>query len=94
MFYCELCNYSTDSRSKINFHHIVPRELMGSNNESNRIYLCPTCHSLIYVEGTSSGIHSIRCEKSIIIFGWFQSTSGRVLQYIKDGKEFFKNSKN
>lgn len=84
MFKCEFpnCDYITESRSSIHLHHIIPKTMNGINGRSNRIYLCPNCHSKIYVPGCEKGIHSIKHKDSIIIEGWKQSTSGRILQYI------------
>lgn len=78
------CNYETENRSQINYHHIVPKELGGKDGERNRIYLCPNCHSRIYVPNCTSGIHSINCDSSIIITNKLHSTSGVVLEYIEN----------
>ncbi len=95
IFYCEFCNYETKSRSKINWHHIVPKELGGSNKVFNRIYVCPTCHNLIYVPESKTGTHSIKTEQSIILLGWFSSTDGKFIRYLDiDGNEQFKKGKN
>ena len=75
------CDYSTTHRSQIQYHHIVPLELNGSNKQYNRIWLCPTCHTKVFVKESRSGIHSIQGKDSIIIIQWMNSTSGRVLEY-------------
>jgi len=54
------CDYSTNHRSQINYHHIIPQELNGSHKDYNRIWLCPTHHTKIYVPESKSGIHSIK----------------------------------
>ena len=95
MYYCELCNYITESRSKINYHHIVPSELGGIDGDQNRVYICPNCHNLVYVKESKQGIHSIRCKNSVVIKGWKLSTEGKVLQYINSsGEEIFQDKKN
>lgn len=78
MYYCELCTYSTPNRNNIENHHIVPKELEGSDLNWNRIYLCPNCHKRVYIEGSTSGIHSIKNSDSIIIKGLFNSTDGKL----------------
>jgi len=87
MYYCELCDYKTKNRNNIEIHHIVPKELNGSNKKSNKVYVCGTCHSKIYVNGSKSGAHSIKNTSSIVINGWFYSTTGAMLLIEKDGKE-------
>ena len=84
MYICEFpgCDYTCDSRSQIHSHHIIPKTHNGTNKKHNRIYVCPNCHSRIYVPGVSYGIHSVKTKESIIINGWFNSTNGRVLEYI------------
>ena len=43
--YCMLCGkYDED----IQWHHILPRSLDGSNNYYNASLLCPSCHKLIH----------------------------------------------
>lgn len=79
MYYCELCDFSTENRNNVHEHHIIPKELKGSNKSFNRVIICARCHSMIYVEGSTSGIHSIKNVDSIIIKGWFQSTDGNIL---------------
>jgi hypothetical protein len=82
MFYCQLCTYKTNNRNKIHKHHIVPKELSGTNINSNLVFLCPSCHANIYIPNTTSGNHSIKSNNSIIINKWLQSTGGYVLEYI------------
>ena len=80
------CNYKTNNRTQIHNHHIIPKEIGGSDNKSNRIYLCPNCHNKIYIPNCTSGIHSFNYDTSIIIINKLQSTSGMVLEYIFDGE--------
>jgi len=84
MYKCEFpgCDYVCEHRSQIHRHHIVPKTLNGSDKEYNKIYVCPNCHTRIYVPGVKHGIHSIKTNESIIINGWLGSTNGRVLEYI------------
>ncbi len=91
MFYCELCNYTTEIRSKINEHHINPKENNVSNDNYNLVYLCPNCHNKIYIPESTKGIHSIKSNDSIIINGWLKSTDGRILSIIhtnSDNEEY------
>jgi 5-methylcytosine-specific restriction endonuclease McrA len=83
MYYCEYpnCNYQTDIRSKINYHHIIPKSKSGSNKNFNRIWLCPNCHTSIYIPEETKGIHSKFNDNSIIILGWKLSTAGKILEY-------------
>lgn len=95
MYYCELCNYITESRSKINYHHIVPSELGGIDDDKNRVYICPNCHNLVYVKESKHGIHSIKCKNSVVIKGWMLSSGGIVLNFINSkSEEIFQNKKN
>lgn len=97
MFYCEIpyCSYSTENRNKINYHHIIPKELKGNNKKYNRIYLCPNHHDLVYVHGSKIGNHSIKSKDSIIILEWFSSTDGRIFRFVDvDGIIKFSKAKN
>lgn len=79
MYYCELCDFKSPYRNNLENHHIVPKELNGSDKPFNRVFLCGKCHSKIYVKGSKSGIHSIKTPESIIIKGWFTSTNKQIL---------------
>lgn len=83
MYQCQMpnCDYVCEDESQINFHHIVPRSMGGSNKKSNLIELCPNCHARIYVEGIKSGTHAIKNSNSIILIGKLLSTGGFVLEY-------------
>lgn len=90
MFHCQFpsCFYITESRSQIHFHHIVSREENGGNESYNLLMLCPNHHNLIYNPNSTSGIHSIKSNDSIIIKSKAKSTAGDVLIYeTVDGKE-------
>jgi hypothetical protein len=43
---CANCQKSFNA-VPVDYHHIVPRELGGTNNEYNIVGLCPNCHALI-----------------------------------------------
>lgn len=73
------CPYTTDSRSKIDFHHVEPKEL--NPNSKRTIPLCKTHHALIFVENAKSGQHSIKTDDSLEIMGLFESTMGKSVQY-------------
>ena len=77
------CGYKTKNRSQIHNHHIIPKSMNGSNNKNNKIFLCPTHHSFIYIPNCSEGIHSIKYHNSIIITSILNSTNGLVLEYIE-----------
>ena len=92
IYNCEFpkCNYNTSHRSQIQYHHIVPVELNGSDKDYNRIWLCPTHHTKVFVKESRSGIHSIQGEDSIVIIQWMESTQGRVLEYQdRSGNSFY-----
>ncbi len=73
------CTYETDIKSQINIHHIVPKELGGSEHNYNKICLCPNCHSKIYIKDATSGIHSKFGDDSIILHRWLNSMD--ILEY-------------
>jgi hypothetical protein len=75
------CSYCTNSRSKIDFHHVVPRELDPSPRNKLTVPLCKTHHALIYCPDVKYGQHSIKDLKSLIILNIFKSTDGDVIHY-------------
>ena len=83
MYKCQMpgCDYETENKSQIAFHHIIPSSMGGTNDDGNIIMLCPNCHTRIYVEGVKSGIHSIKNENSIILMQKYMSTSGLLISY-------------
>lgn len=84
------CQYSTNSRSKIDYHHVIPRELDPSPRNKMTIPLCKTHHALIYVPESCSGQHSIRTLDSLIIKGIYDSTVGKAILYENmNGEEFY-----
>jgi hypothetical protein len=83
MYYCQFpgCDYSCVDKSQINFHHIIPRSMGGSNKKSNLLTLCPTCHTKIYVPNMKYGTHSIQNDNAIIINRKMLSTGGICYEY-------------
>lgn len=74
LYTCRLCGFSTDLKTQIHQHHIIPREAGGSNKKFNLVSVCPTCHSLIYSPKATKGIHSVKGSKSIELVCWRDST--------------------
>lgn len=52
------CNYKTESRSLIEFHHVHLREKANKTGKDVTIPTCPTHHKLIYHEDATAGQHS------------------------------------
>lgn len=95
MYYCEICGYETESKSKLQKHHIIPKELNGTNDKWNLVYLCPSCHTNVYIPDSKFGNHSMKTSNSIIILSKKLSNYGMTINYIdKDGIEMFKDLKN
>lgn len=89
MFKCSFpgCDYVTEDRSKIDFHHIVPKEIRKTKIT---IPLCKNHHSLIFHPLATSGQHSIKVDKSLEVDGLFESTHGKAIKYKRnDGTKFF-----
>ena len=81
------CEYETNSRSKIDMHHIVPREIKKTKVT---IPLCKNHHAMIYVPESTAGQHSIKDAGSLIIKGKYKSTGGDSIMYESmDGKSFY-----
>lgn len=38
------CTYKTNDRNQIDWHHVKPKELGGSDLPGNRMWLCPNHH--------------------------------------------------
>lgn len=43
---CALCSF--DFWPVLHSHHILPRSAGGSDDKSNLVILCPTCHALVH----------------------------------------------
>ena len=92
LFKCNFpgCKYETNHRSKIDYHHINPKEIDSSPSNKITIPLCKTHHSLIFHPGVKYGMHSINTENSLKILGLFKSTDGNAILYENyEGKQFF-----
>jgi len=76
------CEYGTNIKSQINIHHIIPRERQGNHKKYNKVYLCPNCHTKIYIPESRKGIHTIKGPTSIILLDWKNAGSCRLLEYI------------
>jgi len=88
LYKCQLCEFITEERSKIHKHHILPKELNGSNKKHNLVYLCANCHNKVYIIESKTGNHSIKSKQSIIINGWrLCSNSHRILEYIDESNQ-------
>ena len=69
------------SKSLIENHHIVPREVNRSPSNKKVIPLCPLHHKLIYVPEATAGQHSRNTPESIQILNMYKSTEGQTLYY-------------
>jgi hypothetical protein len=84
------CDYCTTTRSKIEYHHIVPREIDPSPQNKVTVSLCPTHHRLIYYPGATVGIHAITDPSSLQIVETLKSTEGKTIHYESmDGSRFY-----
>lgn len=75
------CEYCTNSRSKIDFHHVTPKEINPHKNNKVTIPLCKTHHAMIYHPEAKTGQHSIKCDDSLKITMVTTSTNGKVVLY-------------
>ena len=83
------CNYETNSRSLIEFHHIHPRELFVQHSSRVTIPLCPTHHKLIYHPDATSGQHAEKFDESMIVKLVTNSNKGKcVIFEDMQGKEY------
>ena len=86
------CTYYTENRNKIDFHHIIPKELWPRINQNVTISFCPTHHRLIFHPDCKSVMHSIQSNDSLEILGIYKNTHGYSILYKKaDGTEFFED---
>ena len=74
------CQYETDDRSLIEFHHIHPKELGVRLNREVTIPLCPTHHKMIYHPGATAGQHAERHEGSLSVVQVATTTTGKAVQ--------------
>jgi hypothetical protein len=75
------CEYSTTSRSKIDMHHVTPKELDPRSNNKVTVSLCKTHHALIYHPDTKSGQHSIKSDESLAIMTLPKTDKGLSVLY-------------
>lgn len=73
------CQYETDDRSLIEFHHIHPKELGVRLNREVTIPLCPTHHKMIYHPGATAGQHAERHEGSLSVVQVATTTTGKAV---------------
>lgn len=76
------CNYETNSRSLIEFHHIHPRELFVQHSSRVTIPLCPTHHKLIFHPDATSGQHAEKFDESMIVKTVTNSTKGKCVIFV------------
>lgn len=75
------CEYCTESRSKIELHHIIPRELWPRLNQNVTLSFCPTHHRLIYHPECKNGPHSKAADNSLEITGIYKTNKGYSVGY-------------
>ena len=73
------CNYETDDRSLIEFHHIHPKELGVKLNKDVTIPLCPVHHKMIYHPGASAGQHSVCHPDSLSVVQVTNTSTGKAV---------------
>lgn len=73
------CQYETDDRSLIEFHHIHPKELGVTLNKDVVIPLCPTHHKMIYHPGATAGQHSVQRPDSLSVVQVATTTAGKAV---------------
>ena len=61
------CNYETDNRSLIEYHHIHLREAGNRLGKKVTIPLCPNHHDLIYHEEATAGQHAEKHPESMVV---------------------------
>lgn len=74
------CDFETENRRYIDFHHIIPLSLRPRNNHVT-IPLCPNCHRKIYHPKCTHGHHSIISDDSLEVLGVFKSSDGQAIHY-------------
>ena len=56
---CKACGL----RFNLTVHHIIPRKEGGSNDPTNLITLCTSCHDTVEIEGLKTKLEIIGCGK-------------------------------
>ena len=84
MHKCEFpgCTFTSEYDNDLQYHHIIPQELNGSNDKFNLLHVCQHCHNKIYVRDSHkcSKHYKLRND-SIICHKICLATSGYVLEY-------------
>lgn len=75
------CDYETNERSLIHFHHVVPRELKRKLNRRLTLPFCPIHHNLIFHPDSQSGQHSEIREGSLVIEQVAPTNTGKAIIY-------------
>lgn len=73
------CDYETDNRALMEFHHINPKELKVKLNKDIEIPLCPNHHKLIFHPETKAGQHSRQYENSLSVVQVTNTTTGQAV---------------
>jgi len=82
------CDYETDNRALMEFHHINPKELKVKLNKDIEIPLCPNHHKLIFHPETKAGQHSRQYENSLSVVQVTNTTTGQAVIFKDiDGRE-------
>lgn len=77
---CEICKNNVEI---IEIHHIVSKACGGPEAHWNKCQLCPTCHSRVHTPSFHNS--SSKWGKRIIIEGRFDSCSGNILVWHREG---------
>ena len=82
------CKYETVNKSKIDLHHIIPREIDPKSRIT--IPLCKTHHAYIFVPESKFGQHSIKVDDSLQVLCTYKSNVGLAVHYSDmNGKKFY-----
>lgn len=73
------CDYETNERSLIEFHHVYPRELNKKLNKDLEISLCPTHHKMIFHPESEAGQHSTKHPDSLMVAQVTNTTTGQAV---------------
>lgn len=88
------CDYCTSSRSKIDYHHVTPKEVNPHRTNRTTIPLCKTHHALIFHPQSTAGQHSIKTSESLAILGVYAGTNGTSVHYESiSGESMFYNTR-
>lgn len=73
------CDYETDNRSLVEFHHTNLRELKRRMGKDVTIPLCPTHHKMIYHPDATSGQHTEMTEGSMVVLQVTNTSHGKAV---------------